>query len=669
MRGRANYAIVVAAILTSFLAPTEGTCGGGNVGNGFCANSNLCCSEWGWCGNSPAHCNGPNPPPQAPVAPPPPPAPTTPITVNDDSRMIAYVGNWQVCPTAAQLQQYTHIVVAFAVSYTWSSGKNQCDVECDITTPPICNNAPNPQLLADLKAAGKKIIVSFGGAGMGGSWSGDVNDCWEYCYGKENYVVSQLTDIVNELGADGVDLDYEYFYEDNQNLSGFGKGAEAQKFLRDVTLGLRSSLPVGSIVTHAPMDSDMVPGTAYYDLLQDISYSLDFLMPQYYNGITRPVNNFNAALGHYTQLVNDFFDGDATRMVFGFCISDCSSTSSNASGSQAKSVMTQVNTAYACNGGAFFWVALHDTGAAWSTEVNEAVQVNAGCSSSVPTMIPAPTPVPTPAPTPAPTLAPIPAPTPIPTPSPTPPPTPGPTPIPTPDTTPIPTPDVTAAPTPETTTPAPTPAPTPGPTPAPTPAPTPSPTPSPTPGPTPAPAPSPPTSSERCCPDNYSGIRAYDGCTKYFHCFEGVPDGVTQACAPGTLFNEPRQYCDWPANVNCAADSCGSTPTAPVASSPMPTKAPTTSVPTKSPTTLSPTKFPTSSPTLPTSPTSNPSDPCCQAGHTGLKAWNDCTQYYHCVSGVVTGPIYTCSAGTLFDESVQVCNWVANVPTCGPIVC
>ena len=44
---------------------------------------------------------------------------------------------------------------------------------------------------------------------MGGSWAGDQNDCWEYCYGREQQVVQRLTEIVAELGADGIDIDYE----------------------------------------------------------------------------------------------------------------------------------------------------------------------------------------------------------------------------------------------------------------------------------------------------------------------------------------------------------------------------------------------------------------------------------------------------------------------------
>jgi hypothetical protein len=325
--------------------PVDITCGGGNRGNGICSDPSMCCSEFGYCGNGAEYCDG-TPvasPVQAPIVVNP--SPTTPIEKQyEDSRLIAYVGNWQPCPSDEQIAQYTHIVIAFAVSYTYSPGKNQCSTTCEIDTPPICGNAARPDLIQKWKGAGKKIILSFGGAGMGGSWAGDNNDCWNYCFGRETQVVNRLTTIVNEMGLDGVDIDYEYFYEDNQNESGFTKGAEAQTFLRDVSLGLRNSMPAGSELTHAPMEPDMVPGKAYFNVLKEVASSLDFLMPQYYNGFVQPNTNFAGALSHFTTITNQIFGGDASKTVFGFCISDCASFNSN--GSQSAAVMTKLSETY-----------------------------------------------------------------------------------------------------------------------------------------------------------------------------------------------------------------------------------------------------------------------------------------------------------------------------------
>merc|ERR1711935_569660 len=229
----------------------------------------------------------------SPVAPPitlptnPPSNVQAPITgvAGPDSSLIAYLGNWQSCPTLEQTSHYTHIIIAFAVTYTWKPSKNQCSSSCTIGSPvPVCSNQVKQDLVDAWREAGKKVILSFGGAGMGGSWEGDENDCWDYCYGKEQSVVNQLVDIVNRNGYDGVDIDYEYFYEYYMNGSPFTQGAEAQKFLKDITVGLRSSMQTGSELTHAPMEPDIMPGKAYYDVLVEVADSLDFLMPQYYNG-------------------------------------------------------------------------------------------------------------------------------------------------------------------------------------------------------------------------------------------------------------------------------------------------------------------------------------------------------------------------------------------------
>lgn len=72
-------------------------------------------------------------------------------------------------------------------------------------------------------------------------------------------------------------------------------------------------------------------------------------------------------------------------MVFGFCISDCSTTNSNASGSEAVKVLSELkvhnNGEFACNGGAFFWVANDDVRGAWSDLVYAEVKKSSGCSS------------------------------------------------------------------------------------------------------------------------------------------------------------------------------------------------------------------------------------------------------------------------------------------------
>ena len=369
-------------------------------------------------------CGGATSPPTPPTPPTPVPVPSVPVPVptvsgsRSDSRMIAFLGNWQACPTDAQLEHYTHIMVSFAVTYRWSASKNLCDASCNIGAPvPVCANQARPDLVARWRAAGKKVVVSFGGAGMGGSWAGDVNDCWDYCFGKEAHVVSQLKSIVAAQNFDGVDIDYEYFHE-NGGARGFTRGAEAQTFLREVTVGLKQQLPAGSLVTHAPMEPDMMPGRGYYNVMKETAASVDFVMPQYYNGNSRPALDGLAggsgrisAGDHFRTLVDNVFGGDATRVVFGFCIGDCSGTGSNANAAAGVRVMQELAVQHPCNGGAFFWVVKDDTNGDWSGTVGAVVEATRGCSSGgggTPTTppagsVPPPTPPPTPVPTPVPT--------------------------------------------------------------------------------------------------------------------------------------------------------------------------------------------------------------------------------------------------------------------------
>jgi hypothetical protein len=99
-------------------------------------------------------------------------ATTAPAT--EDSRLIAYVGNWQQCPTDDQVDAYSHIVLAFASSSTWvAEGQpNICNQQCQVPSLLTCSNQARPDLIQKWRNMGKKVIVSVGGAGMGGSWGG-----------------------------------------------------------------------------------------------------------------------------------------------------------------------------------------------------------------------------------------------------------------------------------------------------------------------------------------------------------------------------------------------------------------------------------------------------------------------------------------------------------------
>lgn len=195
---------------------------------------------------------------------------------------------------------------------------------------------------------------------MGGSWAGNVNDCWENCFDRVDSVVSQLTNIVSRQGFDGVDIDYEYFLTDKSST-----------FLVDLTRKLKGALGSDKIVSHAPMDSDLDSGDMYFNVLKNVAPFVDYLLPQYYNGFLRPANDMLPVLSHFGDLVHGIFDGDESKVIFGFCISDCGSF--NVDGAQAVRVLEALNEEFPNNGGAFFWAAANDVNGAWSDVVAPAL--------------------------------------------------------------------------------------------------------------------------------------------------------------------------------------------------------------------------------------------------------------------------------------------------------
>ena len=155
-------------------------------------------------------------------------------------------------------------MIAFAVSYTWSAAQNTCDTQCSVASYfPTCGNQHRQDLIDKWRSMGKKIILSFGGAGMGGSWAGDPNNCWDYCFGREEALSASLVGIVQSQSLDGIDIDYEYCYDISNLQSGrcsqktnLYTDSKAQTFLDTLTSKLRIKLDGlnqgHKELTHAP---------------------------------------------------------------------------------------------------------------------------------------------------------------------------------------------------------------------------------------------------------------------------------------------------------------------------------------------------------------------------------------------------------------------------------
>merc|ERR1719442_397547 len=193
---------------------------------------------------------------------------------------------------------------------------------------------------------------------MGGSWSSSPDDCWEYCYTRGAAgVASQVARIVEDQGFDGVDIDFEYHVTRNK----------AVPFLSQLTTDLQELMPAHKTVSHAPMDRDIDRGDVYYELLKSISSSVDYVLPQYYNGFISVTTDPDPAYTHFADLANDMFGGDASKVVFVFSTGWNNEFCTN--GTQATEIMTTVTERFPANGGAFFWAGAGDRGNVWSALV------------------------------------------------------------------------------------------------------------------------------------------------------------------------------------------------------------------------------------------------------------------------------------------------------------
>jgi hypothetical protein len=151
-------------------------------------------------------------------------------------------------------------------------------------------------------------------------------------------------------------------------------------------------------------------------------------------------------------------------------------------------------------------------------------------------------------------------------------------------------------------------------------------------------------------------------CSDYYICANSLP--FRTDCHPGLVFNPSTLYCDFPDHVSCTATSnppatSATVTQAPVTAAPV-TAAPVTAAPvTQAPVTAAPT---TQRPVTQRPGAVHPADFCKGKSDGFFKDPADCSLFYQCSFEVSYHEV--CPSGTYFSESLQGCDWAANVPSC-----
>lgn len=215
--------------------------------------------------------------------------------------------------------------------------------------------------------AGTKLLVSAFGATQTPTTSGfSVTDC-----------ATQLANFVIANQYDGVDIDWE-------DTKAFNAAGDGENWLISFTTLLRSLLPAGSIITHAPQapyfGATLYPQGAYLAVEKAVGSAIDFYNVQFYNqgkGIYEDAQGlFNVSTGWCVGTsVNEIIASGipATKLVLGK-----PATSKNAkSGLMTPAALNAAITAnYAYNGwntGLFFWEFNYDLDGAICTQAGQGI--------------------------------------------------------------------------------------------------------------------------------------------------------------------------------------------------------------------------------------------------------------------------------------------------------
>jgi chitinase len=199
-------------------------------------------------------------------------AETAPATGPSESapRYVVYY-NSDASPLEAILAtDYTHVILSFVRVTVGDDGR--------LELQPPQHVAEQWQIVPKLRAAGKRVLVSYGG-GLAAAAE------YSALVGREDELASVLAAFVRKKQLDGIDIDFEASAMLHQRRpSGVGDG---RRFLTTLTMALRKELPSPKyLLTHAPEPPYLDPawhGGPYLDVLRQSGSQVDWITVQYYN--------------------------------------------------------------------------------------------------------------------------------------------------------------------------------------------------------------------------------------------------------------------------------------------------------------------------------------------------------------------------------------------------